>query len=183
MRRLVLTTVTCGLVLALAPAVALAGHHHKRHHARHHARVHHRRHVRRFGDLETNPSITGANPGVNGTGAAGTVDSFSGGVLTIKLTGGSTVSGVVTSETELECEAAEPMDNSAIHEDGDGGDHGGSGDDGRSGADDHGDRGDDEAENNQECATANLTPGASVRGAELEISSAGAVWEKVELIP
>ena len=41
---------------------------------------------------------------------------------------------------------------------------------------------DDQDEGNQNCTTANLTPGTTVIGAELKISSAGAVWDKVELM-
>jgi hypothetical protein len=187
MKRLGVITVASALVLGLAPASALARHHHKRHH---HARVHHRAHIRhkRFGNISTPPatSTTPTTPGMPPADAVGTVDSFSGGTLTIKLNNGSTVSGTVDSSTELECEAAEPADNSTIHEDGDGGgDHSGSGDNGGSGGDDQGsgddDQGDDQGENNQ-CTTADLTPGAFVRGAELRISSAGEVWDKVDLI-
>ena len=32
------------------------------------------------------------------------------------------------------------------------------------------------------CTTADLTPGAVVQDAELRISSAGAVWDEVELV-
>jgi hypothetical protein len=183
MRRMAVITAASALVLALAPASALARHHHKRHH---HARVHHRSRVRhqRFGDVNTPPSTTTtpATPGTPPADAVGTVDSFTNGTLTIKLNNGSTVSGALDNDTELECETAEPAGSSTIHEDGDGGgDHSGSGDDGGSGGDDQGD-GDDQGENNPSCTTADLTPGAFVRGAELKISSAGAVWEKVDLI-
>ena len=65
----------------------------------------------------------------------------------------------------------------------------GSGDNGgQNSGGDHGDQGDQGDDNDQDdqaqqaCTTANLTPGASVRGAELKISSAGAVWDKVDLI-
>ncbi len=201
MRRMVLTTTASALVLAVAPASALAQrHHHKRHHGRtHHARTHHVR-VRhlRFGDVTTPPSSTTTTPTPTTppttprtppASAIGTVASFDGTTLMITLTDGSTVSGVVTNDTEIECEA--PSMSTTMHSDDGGGDHGGngsgdnqsSGSGNQSGGDDNG-QGDDqnENENNQACATANLRPGASVGGAELRISSDGSVWEKIDLI-
>jgi hypothetical protein len=173
MKRLTLTAFASALVVAIAPASALASHHHKRHH---HKRVHHARVVhKRFGDVTTPTS-----PSTPSSDAVGTVDSFTGGVLTIKLNDGSTVSGKVTPDTEIECEAAE--NEAAMHADGDGG--GGGGD--NSGGDDNG-RGDDNGngddEQGQSCSTTDLSSGMSVSGAELRITSAGAVWEKVRLIP
>jgi hypothetical protein len=177
MKRLTLTAFVSALVLAIAPASALARHHHKRHHHRtHHARVVHRR----FGDITT--------PSTPTSHTAGTIDSFTNGLLRIKLNDGSTVSGKVTNDTEIECEAAD--NESTTHADGDGGggDRSGSGD--QSGGDDNG-SGDDngagenenenENENAQNCSSS-LTAGTMVRGAELKISSAGAVWDKVDLI-
>jgi hypothetical protein len=184
MRRVVLTTVASVAVLALAPASALASHHHKRHHRRvHHARVSHRR----FGDMSASSTTT---PSTTTAPAAGTVDSFMNGVLTIKLNDGSTVSGAVTNDTEIECEAARSM--STFHgDDHGGGDNSGPGggdNSGPGGGDDRGDRGDDRGDRNdqgeehQNCNTADLTPGAMVGGAELRLSSTGASWDKVDLI-
>jgi hypothetical protein len=56
------------------------------------------------------------------------------------------------------------------------GDHGGSGDDNGGGDDQGEDRGDSSS-----CSSSALVAGAKVREAELEISSAGAVFRKVEL--
>jgi len=173
MKRLTLTAFASALVLAIAPASALASHHHKRHHHKrgHHARVVHKR----FGDVN-NP----ATPSTQTSDGVGKVDSFTNGVLTMKLNDGSSVSGKVTNDTEIECEAAE--NESAMHADGDGGDGGGD----NSGGDDNG-RGDDNGggddENGQSCTSADLASGTSVTGAELRITSAGAVWEKVRLMP
>jgi hypothetical protein len=172
MKRLTLTAFASALVLAIAPASALAKHHHKRHH---HKRVHHARVVhKRFGDVN-NP----ATPSTQTSDAVGKVDSFTNGVLTIKLNDGSSVSGKVTNDTEIECEAAE--NESTMHADGDGG---GGGD--NRGGDDNG-RGDDNGggddENGQACTSTGLASGTSVTGAELRITSAGAVWEKVRLMP
>ena len=183
MRRMILAAATSSLVLALVPAGAMARQHshHKRHHARHHQRVHRVIH-RRFGDVN-NPATT-PTTGTPASDVVGTVDSFTNGTLTIKLNSGSTVSGTVTNDTEIECASSTVMTDTRR----DGGGGSGSGD---SSGGDHGDRGDrgDQGDDNdqddqgeQACTTANLTPGASVRGAELKISSAGAVWDKVDLI-
>ena len=60
------------------------------------------------------------------------------------------------------------------HDEGSGG-----GDNG--GGDDNGQANND-GEGEQMCTTAALIPGTTVRGAELDVTGAGAVWEKVELI-
>jgi hypothetical protein len=185
MRRLVLTVTASAVVLAIAPASALARHgHHKRHHSRsHHARVHVRH--RRFGDIATPPATTPApaTPAAAPADAVGKVASFDGTKLTITLNDGTTnVSGKVTPDTEIECEAMETS-SGTMHPDGDGGDES-SGDNSQgddSGRGDDNDR-DDQGENNDRCTTANLIPGTFVRGAELELSSAGASWDKVDLI-
>src|SRR5438270_11891426 len=116
MRRMILAAATGSLLLALAPASALArhhSHHHKRHHAKHHARVHRVVH-RRFGDVN-NPT-TPTTP--SSSSAVGTVDSFDGTTLTIKLNSGSTVSGTVTNDTEIECSSASSSMTSDVRRDG-----------------------------------------------------------------
>jgi hypothetical protein len=181
------------MVLAIAPASALARHHHRRHHHR----VHHAR-IERFGsDVSSTP--TTSSPSEN----AGTVASFSGGVLTIKLGDGSTVSGMVTGDTELECTAPDQTQTAGDSGDGGAGDQN-SGDEQSSGSDENQaqgsgdqsgeDQGDaaeqnDQAENENEndpgeenaCATSSLTPGTVVRAAELRISSSGSLWKQLEL--
>jgi hypothetical protein len=160
-------TVAASVLMAGAvPATALAHHHHHKHHARHHARFRH------FGDQNTPPTT------MNASDNAGTVQSFQNGVLTIALNNGSTVSGAVTNDTELECTS--PEHSSTTHEDGDGG-----GGDQGSGDDNRGDN--DQGEDNNEdqqmnCSTSNLTPGAVVHEASLRIGGSGAVWQKVELV-
>jgi hypothetical protein len=175
MRRFGFIAVACIVACALVPTTALARHHHARHHARHHHKHHARAHVKRFG---SDSSTTSSGD------TAGAVQSFSNGVLTIRLNDGSTVSGRVTSRTELECEAPEANEpnevNEGSHSDGD-----------RHGRDNSGDREDEqreenEMENEQEgnhaCSTANLTPGTAVKEAEQRISNSGKAWKKVELI-
>jgi hypothetical protein len=174
----VYTVLVSAALLGVAPATALARHHHRRgHHARHHTRVR----VRRFG---TEMPAQGGSTGSSGQSAqssdqnAGMVASFTNGTLMITLNDGSTVSGKVTPDTELKCDGAEST--SMQREDDRGGDNGDRGGDNGQGDDDDNNAG--EGENGQSCSTADLTPGTTVREAELRISSAGATWDKVELI-
>ena len=195
MRRILLTVAATTAMLAVAPGLALAHRHHRHHHRSHHAaRVHHRRahhriRHRRFG--------RGWSQSSDSQGPAGTVTSFTDGVLTITLNDGSTVSGNVTSSTEIECTAPGSSTN---NEDGDngGGDNSGEdqGDDNASAGNDQGEagedqgvqedqgqeQGEDQGQNEQMCDSSSLTPGTPVAEAELKISSAGATWEKVELV-
>ncbi len=95
---------------------------------------------------------------------AGTIASFSGGVLTVNLAGGGSLTATVTADTEIECDDATAQ----------AADHGGDdqGDDG--GGDDHGDGGNG-------CGTEALTAGRMVKEGELKTAGGGAVWEKLEL--
>lgn len=192
MRRIRMIISAAVMLLALAPASALA-HHDRRHHR---GRTHHAR-LERFGDVAGTAGFSDN---------AGKVQSFSKGVLTIMLGDGSTISGAVTNDTELECMA--PERDRIVREDG-GGDNGGSGDNqaqtsGDQGSGDQGagedqgdavgqnenqaeeqngdaagERNENEAENN--CSTANLIRGAVVHEAELRVSDAGNIWKRVEL--
>jgi hypothetical protein len=128
------------------------------------------------------------------TTGSGTVQSFTNDVLTIKLNDGTTtVSGKITPDTEVECEA---MDQDFVRQDGgpgpsgrdDNGDNGDRGDQGDRGddrgdrgdqGDDRGDRGDDN--DNQNCLTALQTAGTKVRDATLKVTGAGAIWDRVDL--
>src|ERR1700727_101108 len=152
MRRILFTILACTAMSAAVPAAALAhdgnDHHHKRHH---HARVRHEHfvgHRHHNGDFGNQPT-------------AGKVTSFANNVLTITLTNGNTVSGMVTDRTELKCENPEDVNNNGDNDN------------------EHGDRGDDNGNDNM-CT---ITPGEAVRNAELRIDGAGAVWDEVELIP
>jgi len=172
MRKIVLSVVACCALIAIAPASALAHrHHHKRHH---HARIHHRT----FGHdwSQSGSSSTSMSSDQN----AGTVTSFTGGVLTITLNNGQTVSGDVTGDTEIECEAADMSSSLRSHDRGD--DNGDHGDNNGDRGDDNGnDQGDDDGEN-ANCSSADLTPGTVVHEARLALTGAGAVWDKVELV-
>jgi hypothetical protein len=163
MRKIVLSVVACCAVIALVPASALAHGHHKRHHAR----VHHRTFGHDWGQSNGSTSTSSEQN-------AGTVQSFTGGVLTIALNNGQTVSGNVTGDTEIECQAPDMPTMWSGH------DHGG--DNGNDQGDDNGnDQGDDNGEN-ANCSSADLTPGAVVHEARLGLSGAGATWDKVELV-
>ncbi len=172
MRRLMFTAIASVAVVAFVPASALA-----QHHGRHHKRHHHHAHIRRFGDV-TSPGSPTTTP--SPSQSAGTVASFSNGVLTITLTDGSTVSGAVTNDTEIECMAPDTSGSSGSsgtmqRADDSPGDNGG-GDQG-SGDDDNGG-----ASSSSSCSTADLTQGTPVAGAELKITSSGNVWDKIELM-
>ena len=101
---------------------------------------------------------------------AGTIASFSDGVLTITLAGGGTLTGEVDEDTEIEC-----GDMARASDDGDDDHHGDDGD---------GHHGDDEGDDDQgdeNCASDALTTGAVVHEAELKARDGKAVFEKVEL--
>lgn len=181
MRKVVLSVVACCAVIAIIPASALAhGRHHSRHH---HARVHHRT----FGhDWSQSGSSGTSGTSTSSDQNAGTVTSFTGGVLTITLNNGQTVSGNVTPDTEIECRAADTSSSMGSHDDGDPGSSGGndqSGNDqnGNDQGDDDQGQGDDENAG-QSCDSSSLTPGTVVHEASLRLSGAGASWDKVELV-
>jgi hypothetical protein len=165
MRKIMLTAVATCAVVALIPATALAHGHGGRHH---HARIHHRQFGHAWGQAGNTTPAGAAQD-------AGTVQSFTNGVLTIALANGQTVSGTVTPDTEIECRAPEMSGTSGTtgwrdhHQ----GDDDGPGDD---------DNGDFDNEGAQNCDTSALTAGAVVHEARLSVSGAGANWDKVELV-
>ena len=177
MHRFAAVVIASCCALAVAPVSALA----RRHHSRpHHARHHHVRKTERFGTVGSVPSTP-----ASGAQTAGTVGSFTNGVLTIDLSNGSTISGTVTSDTEIECASSTTMGDDVAGDGGPGpssgsGDGRGDGSGDQGGDDGSGDQGDDGGDG-MACGTAALTPAATVVGAELTITSAGATWSKVEL--
>jgi hypothetical protein len=198
---MLLIAVTSSAALALgAPAVASARHGSRHHHARHHAR---RARVLFFGTAPAGSSsgtaggsdASPARPSASSESStgedAGKVRSFEGGVLTIALSDGTTVSGKVTERTELECESATPTATTSSeddHEDSraEGSHEDGGGSSAETSREDGGDSddgsGDDASGESPSCTTAALTPETVVREAELRVGSSGAEWEKVDLL-
>ncbi|HTZ85687.1 MAG TPA: hypothetical protein VMB05_03375 [Solirubrobacteraceae bacterium] len=199
MKRIVMTAVAT-LSLA-APSAALAHHHGERHH-HHRGRHHGQAHVLAFHAQRPATSTAptsgtpSTSPAPSSEESAGTIASFENNVLTIKLNDGSTVSGKVTEQTEIECSV--PTGSSAPGtssfgerehgDDGHFGDRGPGGDDPwdqsdqGDGGDHHGDcPGHQAGQQTEHCTTAALTQGASVKEALLSVSSQGATWLKVEL--
>jgi len=216
MRRILLMALASSALALFAPSAATAAHHGRSRHRAHHAKHRHRSSAAKllqFGAPVPAPATTGATTQGSAGGSAGaprttttppapteetagTVKSFTEGVLVITLKDGSTVSGKVTEETELHCRTpGTPGSDDGGGEEGDHGGEGGSpssgsgpsaGRDARmmgSGEDREGDgsEGDEEGEATT-CTTAALVPGAVVREAELSVGSSGAVWDHVDLI-
>ena len=204
MKRTLLTMMASSMLVFAVPAVASAAHG-KHHHGARHANAH-RRHARsarlvRFAPASapTSGAATPTTPTTPANETAGTVTSFTNGVLTITLTDGTVVSGKVTEQTELRCTPATPP-TTGDDDQGEGDDQSGSGTGehgspavaGQMGASQHsdlqggGDGGDahdgNQSGNEESCTTAALVSPAKVREAELSLSSAGAVWEKVDLV-
>jgi hypothetical protein len=142
------------------------------------------------------------NDGVmDGEENAGTIASFDAatGKLVITLFGGETITGLVTEQTEIQCdgiddnggEASTSSDESESESGDDHGDNGeGAGDDnGGQGDEPNGDNGDNSGSNGQDdnggevgnCTTADLIKGAVVQEAELQLENGTATFEKVEL--
>ena len=154
----------------------------------------------------TNPrkSDTDGDGVPDGEENAGKIASFDGTTLTINLFNGGSVSGMVTDNTEIKCEAADndQGDDNDDQGDDDNGDNSGSGgggddvrsahamsthsDDGGGGDDNSGSgSGDDDSSgegNGEDCTTADLTPDTVVREADLELSNGQATFEEVELV-
>jgi len=222
MKRILLSAIGIGALVLAVPGSALAhrGHETVHHHNQtvHHHRHHHKAHRTRVrilhlhaGSASTSPPAgtpgsaapgTGSNAGNPGNPArpadAGTVVSFANGVLTIKLGDESTVSGAVTTRTEIECvgpatpPTATTADDHGSRGPGDGRGVDRSGPGGRDAGRDNEDNNNDENDDNDNdgdhhegqrpvCDTTALVIGAVVHAAELRISSTGAVFTNIRL--
>jgi hypothetical protein len=196
MKRILLTAVTSSLLALALPGVASAGHGKRHHHASSHKRHASRARIVRFGSLSLSSASgpTQTTPTTPTGTPAGKVVSFENGLLTIMLADQSTVSGKVTEGTELQCHSASAattgQDDQGGGDDGAGdesGEHDGAStqahaSDVQDGQDQQGDDDANADSAQQNCTTAALVGGAVVGEAELKLSSAGAVWEKVELL-
>jgi hypothetical protein len=213
MRRSILTTLGI-MALALAvPTAALAHHGRERHHHHHHHRT--QAHHAKFRTIHigagnvgapTTPNPTPPNPIPVTPENAGTVTSYTGGLLTLTLNDGSTVSGKVTDETRIGCVKASSASSPASPpagqfpgEDKGQGDDKGQGEDQDRGDMSHSagpgpdgkDRGDQDNDENGEgmqgapeppCDSSALLAGALVRAAELRIGPGGSEFERILLV-
>jgi len=204
MKRMLLAALATSMLALFAPAIAAAQH---RHHHRGHARTH-KGHAKTsrvvlFGSASAlTPSATPTTPIVKPeTEKAGTIASFKEGppkegVLTIKLTDGTMVSGKVTEQTEIRCPTPPPETSDNDDDQGGGDEEGGNEGDERGASrasgsfgSQHGDvmahsacdQRASKAENHKSCTTASLVAGAVVLAAELKLTPTGPVWEKVVL--
>jgi hypothetical protein len=155
MRRTLFTIVASFAVFAIGAASALAHGHPARHH-HNHART------RTFGSFNDPSPATSTSPA-----ALATVTAFdpTSGKLVITLSDGTTTeTGIVTPDTEIECQgSSQQMGQNDIAGDGGGDDQG-------------------EDQGGQNCPTSMLVPGTTqVAAASLHFDSTGAVWDRIEL--
>lgn len=149
----------------------------------------------KFDPRDDDSDDDGVEDGDEGAGAVASFDPATG-ELAINLFGGDTVSGLVTDETEIECENdddVEPDDSghdigddsklaarSSGDDDAEDGGHSGSGHDGAEDQSGSGHGGQD-ADDDEDCDVTALQPGAVVREAETELTTDGLVFEEIEL--
>jgi hypothetical protein len=189
MRKLLITAAAAATVV-IGPGTTLAlgrgdAHHHR-------GRVHHHAHDEQFGGGASTPhGGTGATGVTGNTGstapqppapqAGDTVVSLTNGVLTIRLSDGTLVSGSITDATQIKCPSI-----AGGGDDGNGDGDGGDGNNQRGSNSGHGGptggNGDDEGDGNVACTLAAATPGTVVSEAELHVSRSGAVWETLVLV-
>lgn len=177
MRRILLLAIgVLALAIALPSAASAHGRHHHHHHKAKHARVKH------FGGKA---NVDPAGPAAPGD--AGTVASFdqATGVLTLTLADGSTVSGKVTSDTNINCIAPSTTTGptaTASHHDGGSDDQGDQGDDDQGDQGDQGDHHDGRCGGQTACDASDLVAGAVVHEAILKLGSNGAEFKLVLLV-
>jgi hypothetical protein len=146
-----------------------------------------RDHLRNRAEFEagTNPrSADSDGDGIpDGQEHAGTIDSFDAetGMLTIDLFGGGTIGGLVTADTEIECEHNDSAATASQDDQESDDDQGESGENEEENEDVEGSGDDGEEGPSPTCTTANLVPGTTVHEAELQLANGEAVFEKVKL--
>jgi hypothetical protein len=201
MRKSLLTVV--GIVaLALAvPSAALAHHGRGHHHHTARTKAHHAKfRIVNIGTVAPTTTTLTTPTTPPAPENAGTVTSYTGGVLTLTLNDGSTVSGKVTADTRIGCIKATPttpqpgdqgqgddngqgddqnrgdMNQQGDHESGEwqNGDHGN--------GDDNDDEGGSPGASEPPCDSSALVAGAVVRAAELRIGPGGTEFESVWLV-
>jgi hypothetical protein len=124
---------------------------------------------------------------------AGKVSAFANGELAIELFDGGTLTGMVTADTDIECDADSAKASHDPGDDDEGDDDDRRGDRDEDGDDDHGDhrgdrdddhgdhRGDHRGDRDEDCGAGPLTVGRGVEEAELKITSKGRFWKEIEL--
>jgi hypothetical protein len=208
-----ITALAATAAIAAVPATALAhssskdqrSHHSKSKKSKKRSKVRIFRAASADPSSTTTPGSTGTpssttTPGTNpGADVAGTVVSFTNNVLTIKLNDGSSYSGTVTKDTELDCQTATaPVtatprsgDNGADNGENGQGDHN-TGDSRRGDSNISSRQGDNNGDNEQDddtnaaaappCTTDSLKPAVKIHEAELFLKSTGATWRKIEIL-
>jgi len=153
MKRLNLALALAAAALPALSGIAIAKDRHGDDHGHHHGRHHHHDFPLR---------------------EAGTVSSFDAatGKLTIALTDGESVTGLVTGATRMECAGVDDRLQRRDHGSGD--DNGGQNEPGD-------DNGGEAPAGEASCSTASLTVGEIVGSAELRLEGGAAVFEEVEL--
>jgi hypothetical protein len=202
MRRRLLTAVGITALALAVPSVALAHHGRGHHHHHHKTKVHHPKfrivHIGSPAAAPTAPPTTTPPTTPPAPENAGSVTSYTGGVLTLTLNDGSTVSGKVTERTRIRCvKATPPMGAEPPTDRGPGEDNGQGDDQGRGdmsqqqGNHDsggwHGEDGNDDDDGVQgapepPCDSSSLVTGAIVRAAELRIGPGGTEFESLLLV-
>jgi hypothetical protein len=204
MKRSLSMTLGVMLLTLAVPSIALAHHGHRGHHHKVNSRAHHAK----FRFVHVGAAVTTAPGAPSGSSTtqptaptstpenAGTVASYTNNVLTLTLNDGSTVSGKVTSGTDIRCIKATPTPTTEEGGDHSQGDDNGEGDDQSRGdmsqqgnqqsGGDSGQSGDDGGEPQDAleppCDTSALVSGAVVRDAELRIGPGGTEFESVWLV-
>jgi hypothetical protein len=204
MRRSLLTAVGIMALVLAVPSVALA-HHGRGHHHHHNSKAHHAQfrfmHIGSPAAAPVTPTAPTTPTTPPAPENAATVASYTGGVLTLTLNDGSTVSGKVTADTRIDCVKATPpppTGTTTPPTDGSPGDDNGQGDDqsrgdmsqsgqGQDGWQHDEQGGDDNEEEIQgttepPCDSSALVAGAIVRFAELRIGPNGTEFESILLV-
>jgi hypothetical protein len=213
MRRSILTVLGLLAIALAVPSAALA--HHGRGHHHHKAKGHHQAKLRFMHIGANGTSLTGSPTSTAPTAPttptttpttpppenAGKVTSYTGGVLTLTLNDGSTVSGKVTEDTRIGCVKATPTtppSGTPGSDQGPGDDNGQGDDQSRGDTNQQGDQGsgewqgdhgngsddDEEVQGTPEppCDSSALVAGAVVRAAELRIGPSGNEFESILLV-
>lgn len=125
----------------------------------------------------------------DGAEHAGTIESFDGATLVIRLAGGGGVTGTVDADTQIKCDAGTSGKASHDESGADRGGERGKGDDDQGEAtepdgrqnDDHGDDENEDGGGGTACTTADLKTGATVHEADLKAKASGLVYREIEL--